>query len=148
MTDTTEGEKKIIVDEDWKSQAQAEKEELQAKQEAAPKESADEPETSAAETEQAAENETPQDAEIPIPASFGVLVTTVATQAMAALGQLPKEITGIAKPQPNLAKHHIDMLAVLEEKTKGNLTPEESKMLDDALHQLRMLFVSVKNATK
>ena len=152
MNETPEGEKKIIVDEDWKSQAQAEKEALEAKKTAAQQEgaaapeSADQPDAGPAEAERPAETESPHDPEIPIPASFGVLVSTMATQVMAALGQLPKELTGLDKPQPNLAKHHIDMLSVLEEKTKGNLTPEEARMLEDALHQLRMLYVSVKNA--
>jgi hypothetical protein len=42
-----------------------------------------------------------------------------------------------------MAKHHIDMLGVIEEKTRGNLNKEEQEMLDSALHELRMLFVQV-----
>jgi hypothetical protein len=42
-----------------------------------------------------------------------------------------------------MAKHHIDSLAVLEEKTKGNLSEEEKKMLDAALYETRMRFVSI-----
>ena len=42
-----------------------------------------------------------------------------------------------------MAKHHIDTLAVLEEKTKNNLTPEEQRMLDGALYEARMRYVNV-----
>ena len=43
----------------------------------------------------------------------------------------------------DMAKHHIDTLAVIEEKTKGNLTPEEQRMLDAALYEARMRYVNV-----
>ena len=48
------------------------------------------------------------------------------------------------QPNSNLgaAKHFIDTLGVLQDKTKGNLEDEESNMLRDALHQLRMIYVS------
>ena len=42
-----------------------------------------------------------------------------------------------------MAKHHIDTLAVLEEKTSGNLTDEEKKLLDNALYEVRMRYVQV-----
>ena len=48
----------------------------------------------------------------------------------------------------DMAKHIIDTLAVLEEKTKGNLTPEESGLLNEYLYQLRMLFVAVQTQVK
>ena len=44
-------------------------------------------------------------------------------------------------PNFDLAKHHIDILDVLTVKTKGNLDPEEQKLLDTTLHQLRMAYV-------
>ncbi|MBL4884861.1 MAG: DUF1844 domain-containing protein [Planctomycetaceae bacterium] len=65
------------------------------------------------------------------------------TQAMGALGILPNPITGKVDFQPVLAKHYIEMLAILEEKTKGNLDPNESKMLESSLHELRMTYVQV-----
>ena len=61
---------------------------------------------------------------------------------MAALGQLPDPIEGKPVVRKELAKFQIDMLAVLEEKTKGNLSAEESSMLTDVLHKLRMAFVA------
>jgi hypothetical protein len=47
-----------------------------------------------------------------------------------------------------LARHFVDMLAVLEEKTKGNLSPEEEQMLSGTIHHLRMAFVSVQNESQ
>lgn len=74
-------------------------------------------------------------------ASFPMLVSTLAAQAMASLGFLPTpqgEPTQVDKP---LAKHFIDLLGMLEEKTRGNLDSEEQTLLKETLHQLRMAFV-------
>ena len=78
------------------------------------------------------------------PASLATLVTTLATQALHAMGRI--EIPGAPKSEPNLdvAKHLIDTLAVLQEKTKGNVTGDEAKLLEDALHQLRLAFVQAQ----
>ncbi|MFK7767607.1 MAG: DUF1844 domain-containing protein [Mariniblastus sp.] len=80
------------------------------------------------------------------PATFMVLLSTLATQAMSCLGFIPDPMTG--KPNVNrpMAKHFIDMLAMLQEKTQNNLSEEEANHLRDALHQLRMTFVSTENA--
>ena len=43
----------------------------------------------------------------------------------------------------DLAKHHIDTLGILEAKTKGNLSPEEQRLLDAALYETRMRYVTV-----
>jgi len=75
------------------------------------------------------------------PASFSLLVATFGSQAMIALGQAPNPITGKTEVQPELAKHAIDMLTIVEQKTKGNLTGDESAMLEAVLHQLRMAYV-------
>jgi hypothetical protein len=55
---------------------------------------------------------------------------------------MPLEKGKPPQPQPKLARHLIDTLGVLEEKTKGNLTGEESQLLDNILHELRMIFVN------
>ena len=127
-------EPKIIVDDDWKSQVEREKEELRQQQASAGDQSA-------------GEDATPEKAEMP-PATFLVLISTLATQAMASMGLLPDPISG--KPSANLpmAKHFIDLLAMLKEKTKGNLTEEESDHLRDGLHQLRMGYVSLDKPKK
>jgi hypothetical protein len=121
-------EKKIIIDEDWKSQVQAEKDEA-AKAKSAPAQS-NEPTASTGET----------DPEMP-PASFELLLTMLATEALVALGQVPHPVTGKAQVQRNLAKYLIDMLDLLQHKTKGNLTDYEDKLLENVLHQMRMIFI-------
>ena len=124
----TEQEKdpKIIIDDDWKSQVQQEKEQLREKVESSSRAS-----------------EQPQ---IP-PASFQMLVTTLSTQSMAAIGFLPDPVTGKAEKNLPMAKHFIDTLGVLEEKTKGNLLPDEASLLTETLHQLRMAFIAVSKET-
>jgi hypothetical protein len=143
-------EKKIIVDEDWKSQVEAEKEALRRREEAAQTESETEahPEVAAEGTTatgtEAAGAADAEDFELP-PASFPMLVTSFATQALTAMGQVPDPIDGKTAVRLPVARHLVDSLAVLEEKTRGNLTAEEERMLGDVLHQLRMTFVAVQN---
>jgi hypothetical protein len=145
---------KIIIDDDWKTQVQAEKEALRQKggsrpqpeqpQEPAPtqpaRESAQPTREPAEPTRESAQAGIPS--QLP-PASFPLLVTTLATQAMAALGQLPDPIENQPVVRLELAKHYIDTLAVLEEKTKGNLSGDEFAMLEQVLHELRMGFIAV-----
>jgi hypothetical protein len=67
---------------------------------------------------------------------------SLATQALASMGQIPGA-DGNPVIELDHAKHFIDTLGILDEKTKGNLTLEESTMLTNALHELRLLFVAV-----
>jgi hypothetical protein len=78
------------------------------------------------------------------PASFAILVSTLATQAMLSMGKAPNPVTNKTEVNADLAKHFIDTLGMLEEKTKGNLSKEEAGMLEAVLHELRMAFVTVK----
>jgi hypothetical protein len=75
------------------------------------------------------------------PASFATLVQSLMTQAMLYLGEVPTA----SGPVLNLdmAKHQIDLLTLLEDKTRNNLTEEEQRLLDTVLYQLRMRFVDV-----
>jgi hypothetical protein len=50
----------------------------------------------------------------------------------------------LEEPALDLARHSIDMLAILKEKTKGNLTREENWLLENTLTELRMRFVQAK----
>ena len=120
-------EKKIIIDEDWKTQAQQEKEILAA-QEKAEKESEDE-------QKQASAN-------LP-PADFAGLVSMLATQAFFALGVIRTKEDEQREPDFMLAKYNIDMLEVLRACTKGNLTDDEDKLLENYLEQARMAFVKL-----
>jgi len=120
-------EKKIIIDEDWKSQIEREREEL----EQAP----DDPKA----TQPLGPNEIP-------PASFPMLLTSIGTQAMMALGQVPDPVSGNPVYHPDLARHHIDTLVILQEKTKGNLAADEQEMLENFIDQLRQLFIAMQTA--
>ena len=118
--------KKILIDDDWKSQVAAEKEAFK--------------EEATAEGPASGDPAMPQ---MP-PASFEMLVTTLATEAMVALGQFPNPASQEISLSLDHASYAIDMLAMLEEKTKGNRTPEEDTMMTELLHQLRMMFVQVQ----
>lgn len=132
MSEPTPEKPKIIVDEDWKSQVQAERESLKNQE----VENADEE----------GGGQKPQQPEaMPLPeASFSVLVTTLGTQTLVALGQTADPNEEKVPVNLDFAKHCIDTLDILEQKTKGNLTDEEAGLLSRFLHELRMLFVAVK----
>lgn len=117
---------KLIIDDDWKRQAQEEKKKLA------------EDEKKAKEAPGGAGMEPGQ---LP-PPSFEFLITTFATEAFLAMGVMEHPKLGRMQ-NLELAKFNIDLLAVLEEKTKGNLTPQEKNLLDQTLHQLRITFVEV-----
>jgi hypothetical protein len=122
--EATNPQKKIIIDEDWKSQVEAEKEAARA-----------------------TETKKPRTAETLPPADLLFLASSIYLQAMVALGLLPNPMAG-NKPvvQLDQAKHTIDTLDVLVEKTAGNRTPEETTAIDDMLHQLRMAYISVQQS--
>lgn len=107
--------KKIFVDDDWKAEAKREKERLTeetaGKREAAPD------------------------------ASFAELVNLLVIQAMVGLGMMGGPGGERIPPNPEIAKHFIDMLQVLDDKTKGNLSAEEKKLLDQVLYEMRMRYV-------
>ena len=132
-------EPKIIVDDDWKVQAQAEKERLAGEMKSPPPPTEDQGEP-ADQTGQAPDASSPR--EVP-EASFAILVNSLLTQMFFALGAIPDPQDGKRYVDLDLAKHHIDMLGILEEKTKGNLTDDETKMLDRAMYEGRMQYVQV-----
>ncbi len=77
---------------------------------------------------------------------FMTFVLSLSTSALYHLGDLPEK----AQPCPDLplAKQTIDILGILQEKTKGNLTGEEERILDNVLYDLRLKYVEcVKTAT-
>jgi hypothetical protein len=88
--------------------------------------------------------------EIPIPPpTFEFLTLSFKTQAEVHMGLLHfGEENDRPAPDQRLARHTIDMLAMLKEKTKGNLTLEEQRLLDNSLTELRFRFVQVFSAAK
>jgi hypothetical protein len=75
--------------------------------------------------------------------SFELIVSTYATQAAVALGQIENPLTKRREKDLPQAKFAIDLLQVLDEKTRGNRTSEEDKFLADCLYQLRMVYISL-----
>ncbi|MCM8789640.1 MAG: DUF1844 domain-containing protein [Candidatus Omnitrophica bacterium] len=106
-------EEKKNIDESWKETAQKEKEELKK-----------------------------EGKFIPPEPDFKFFVTTLALQASIALGVVPNPATNQKKEDSAQAKFLIDTLGLLKEKTKGNLTQEESAFLEDVLYELRMQYIS------
>lgn len=74
------------------------------------------------------------------PASFDFLVLSLATQAQMALGLFPLE-DGKTERNLVIAKHFIDLLGVLQDKTRNNLTLEEQRLLENSITELRFRFV-------
>ncbi len=133
-------EKKIIVDEDWKSQVEAEREaadQKAAEQEAAAEDSA---EPSAA-TEPPADAEPPSRGPLP-PPNLTFLASSLYLQGMISLGMLPNPATDEPQVDLDQAKHAIDTLQVLQEKTEGNRTPQETAEMETMLHELRLGYIS------
>ncbi len=126
-----EEQPKIVVDDDWKAQAEAEKDRLAAEEKAKPAEPA--PAAGAA-------GEAEGDRELP-PATFLTLVNGLLSQTLFALGALQDPRTNRRFRDLGVAKHHIDTLGMLEEKTAGNLSDDEKKALDNALYEVRMAYV-------
>lgn len=122
----------LHIDADWKAEAQAEKERLAAK-----------------EAEQAAEdpgsNQSQGPGELP-EADFKALMGLLASQAIMGLGAYTDPKTGGVIIDLAGSKFAIDLLAVLEEKTAGNVSEEEAKELTQVLVELRSRFVQVADA--
>jgi hypothetical protein len=88
--------------------------------------------------------------EIPLPpANFLFLVESILMQAQIQLGLFALGEND-ERPEPNLplARHSIDLLAVLQDKTKGNLTPEEQRLLENGITELRFRYVQISDELK
>jgi Domain of unknown function (DUF1844) len=76
---------------------------------------------------------------------FNAFVLSLGSSALINLGEAPDPTSGKTQdPDLMLAQESIDLLALLEEKTKGNLTPDESRFLQTMLYDLRMRFIAAK----
>lgn len=79
--------------------------------------------------------------EILPPLDFSSLVLPFFTQALIKLGQIKDPLTDKEEDNINLAKRLIDLLDLLQDRTKNNLKPEEREFLDSCLHQLKMAYM-------
>lgn len=125
-------EKKLIIDDDWKEEARKEKEVLieQEKQDGKKKAEA---------------QSSGRSAPLP-PADLSGLISMLATQSFFSLGVVKTKEDEEPRKDLEMAKFNIDMLGIVEEKTKGNLTDQEASILSDTLQQLRMVYVQVSGS--
>ncbi|WP_022853113.1 DUF1844 domain-containing protein [Thermodesulfatator atlanticus] len=77
------------------------------------------------------------------PVNFSMFILSLNTSALVHLGELPDPHSQQKKKDLALARQTIDILDMLKEKTRGNLTREEEKLLDTILYELRMIYLRV-----
>jgi hypothetical protein len=101
-----------------------------------------------------ADNEPTQDsgeemdpAAVEDPAGFPNFILSIASNAASALGMMEHPVSGKREVDLELGKHWIDVLGMLQQKTHGNLLPQEQQILEGLLADLRMQYVSLTNAT-
>jgi hypothetical protein len=75
------------------------------------------------------------------PVDFHTFVLSLGSSALLHLGEIENPNDGVSQKDLPLAKHTIDILAMLEEKTKGNLTTAEEKLIESLLYDLRLRYV-------
>jgi len=80
------------------------------------------------------------------PASFANFIMSIASNAASSLGMMEHPMTGKREVDLELGKHWIDILGMLQQKTRGNLLPQEQQVIEGLLADLRMQFVSLTNA--
>jgi hypothetical protein len=178
---------RLVVDEDWKSRVEAEKESAKGAaaggpttgtatgaastadsaapddtsatvQGEAPTQSKSQSEAAAQSKPRSAARKTKKASPQLPPASFCLLITSLANQAMALLGEAESPSKDPQNPEGDteahsdsaleLARHAIDTLHMLEEKTRGNLVREESAVLTTTLHELRMTYVAIRDRNR
>ncbi|MGZ6124223.1 MAG: DUF1844 domain-containing protein [Myxococcales bacterium] len=76
---------------------------------------------------------------------FNALVLSLGSSAIVHLGEAPDPVSGQKREKPDftMAQQSIDLLGMLQEKTRGNLTADEARFLENMLFDLRMLYVQV-----
>jgi Domain of unknown function (DUF1844) len=95
--------------------------------------------------EPAASSTWPATAEVPVaafpPVDFHTFVLSLGSSALLHLGEIENPNDGVSQKDLPLAKHTIDILAMLADKTKGNLTTAEEKLIESLLYDLRLRYV-------
>jgi hypothetical protein len=89
--------------------------------------------------------EPPKERALP-PVDFGTFVLSLGSSALMHLGEFAEPEGGKSQKDLPLAKHTIDILDMLQARTKGNLSPQEDKLLESLLYDLRLRYVSASKA--
>jgi len=79
---------------------------------------------------------------------FTTLVMSFASAAIINMGKVPDPMTGQAQKNFGFAQQNIDIISLLQEKTRGNVSEEEGKMMDQVLYELRLEFVEAKKGNE
>jgi len=77
----------------------------------------------------------------PLEVNFMMFITSLSMQVMMSLGIYPNPVTKKEEKNLGAAKYTIDIIVMIQEKTKGNLTSEESRLIDNILYDLRMKYI-------
>lgn len=80
----------------------------------------------------------------PIKLDFSQLISAFGMQSLMACGKIMNPITRKFETDLMMAQYHIGLLEIIQAKTTGNLTDEESRLLEDMLHQARMAFLDAQ----
>ena len=72
---------------------------------------------------------------------FGLLTLSLGNAALVGLGLMPEPESGTTAKNLDLAAHNIELLAMLQEKTRGNLSSEEKHLLEGLLYDLRLKYI-------
>jgi hypothetical protein len=89
-----------------------------------------------------------QDAQQRPPIDFPSYILSYYTQGLVLLGEVPNPYTNKKEEDAEAAQHTVDILAMLQQKTKGNLSKEEEQLLETVLYELRMKFMAKTNRIK
>ena len=79
----------------------------------------------------------------PMEMNFQMLIISLSTTALVQLGMAPNPANGKTQKDLVNAKQTIDILGILQEKSQGNLTPDESQLLEQCLYDLKMSYISL-----
>jgi hypothetical protein len=80
--------------------------------------------------------------DFPLPkVDFSTFLLSMASSALVQLGEVPSPDSGNKEENLQMAKHSIDIICMLQEKIKNGLTPEETRLLEGILYELRLKYV-------
>ncbi len=127
MTSSEESNIQKKVDESWKSQVEKEK--------SAPSKGTPPPREAGTPSPQRPQESASSQ-------GFGAFLSSLSMQAMIALGEIPHPMTNAPEEDLEQARYVIDVLGMFQDKTRGNLTPQEEQLLKGLLYELRMKYVA------
>lgn len=85
--------------------------------------------------------ERPLDAREPLEITLSTFVMSLSTQALMCLGEIPNPLTDKTEMDLDAVREFIDIISMLQEKTRGNVDPAEARLFEKVLYDLRIRFV-------